>query len=191
MRPFGVSDLGGAEDRLRNALGLEGKVPVDLPDHSNILPVVIVGDTTRPGMCRSRDRRFIFGNSFTAIPSGTLCAIRASENIVLERIVLSLGGAGTGGLVQHCFVAPGGTALGAYSTPNNPFVDFGRGERAPVQVTTAASALPVVQGVTELLAQTSISLEMGLYLQEGTQFAWRPVMLSTGTFSVWGIGRTV
>lgn len=190
-RPFGISDFGGAEDRLRNALDLEGKVGVDVADKSIIQPVLIVGDATRPGMCSSRDRRFLFGNGWVAVASGAIIAIKPLADIVIERIVISMSGAGSGALIQHCFQPPGAADLVTYSVPNNPLVDFGRGERAPISTGTVNSALPVVQGSTEIPAASSQPLELGFSLQRGAQFAWRVVVNTTGTAALWGIARTI
>jgi len=189
---WGQSDLGEAEDRLRSQLALEGRVPVELEGPTpKIVPVMIVGDGTRPGMARSKDRRFFFGNGWTGLASGQLCTLVANEDIVIEQVVFSLAGAGTGALLQHYYAPVGAAALvGAPTVLNNPFVDRGLGERAPVSVANGAAALPAVQGVTEVLNGHSIVLPFEVMLLAGSQLGFRGVVASTGTFSVWGIGRT-
>lgn len=188
---WGSSDLGEAEDRLRSQLALEGRIPVDLQGpEPKIIPVVIVGDGTRPGMGRSRDRRFWTGVGHTNLASGTIALVQATQNIVIEQAVFAVTGAGTGFILQLGYYPVGSTLPGVVAPAANPFIDRGRGDLAPVAIGTAAAALATTLGIIQIPSVDSLVVPMDVMIEEGATFAVRGVAGSTGNFAMWLTCRT-
>jgi len=76
--------LGDTETRLRNALEQEGPLPLSL-DY-RILPVVLVGDATGPGMGERRGRRFM-ARLGTSTGVANVSGIQAiTEDVVIDLI---------------------------------------------------------------------------------------------------------
>lgn len=188
---WGQSDLGEAEDRLRSQLSLEGRVPVELEGPTpRIVPVMIVGDGTRPGMGRSRDRRFWTGVNHTNLSTGVIGLVQATQNIVIEQAVFAATGAGTGFILQLGYYPPGATLPGPVGPAANPFIDRGRGDLAPVNVGTAAAALGTVLGIVQLPSIDTRVVPIGVMIEEGACFAVRGIAGSTGNWAMWLTGRT-
>lgn len=188
---WGQSDLGEAEDRLRSQLALEGRVPVELEGPTpKIVPVMIVGDGTRPGMGRSRDRRFWTGVGHTNLASGTIALVQATQNIVIEQAVFAVTGAGSGYILQLGYYPIGSTLPGPVAAAANPFIDRGRGDLAPVAIGTAAAALTTVLGIIQVPSVDSLVVPVDVMIEEGACFAVRGVAGSTGNWAMWLTCRT-
>lgn len=178
---WGQSDLGEAEDRIRSQLSLEGRVPVELEGpNPTIVPVMIIGDGTRPGMGRSRDRRFLLGWNFQA--AGLTAMVQASQPIVIERAIFSHLGAGTGFHWIEAYYAPG-TVPGAlvFAPPTNPFLDRGSGDLPPVLVASNSVALAQQGVIAAALPNVSVQVELGFQLIEGAAWGTRGIAASTGS----------
>lgn len=193
---WGQSDLGEAEDRLRNQLALEGRVPVELEGpNPTIVPVIIVGDGTRPGMGRSRDRRFSIGKLWTAMPSGTTAIVQAQLDVVIDNIVICFDDdATTSTLIVQMGYYPPNTALPVPpTTATNPFLDRGLGDTAPVLVGAGAAVIAAgnLMGEVDLVQQAPhLVVPLGFMLMQGASFALRGVVGGTGSWSVFGMCRT-
>lgn len=94
-RQFGLSDLGEAEDRLRNLAGFEGVLPIE--PAFKVTPVWILGDATSPGMAPTRGRRWAFTE--VGLISGFQVGLAAQQDVIIERMDFSTGGGSNGGVV--------------------------------------------------------------------------------------------
>lgn len=181
---WGQSDLGEAEDRIRSQLSLEGRVPVELDGpNPTIVPVMIIGDGTRPGMGRSRDRRFMLGWNFQA--AGQTAMVQPTQPIVIERAIFTHLGAGTGFHWTSAYYAPGTVPGGLiFGPPINPFLDRGLGDLPPVLVANNSVVLAQQAVVASALVGVSVQVELGFQLVEGSAWGTRGVAASAGSGSV-------
>lgn len=81
-------DLGEVESRMRRLLGLDGLVPLGWD--GNIVPVLLVGDGTLPGMSQTRLRYWT--SSAQAGGVGTGYWFKATEDLIIDAIEFATAG---------------------------------------------------------------------------------------------------
>jgi len=189
------SFLGEASTRLQRVLDLDGVLSLGLED--GIVPVVIIGDGTGPGMSSFRGRRFMF--QFNGLATGTNVALTAAlppGRCVVDQFEASFTGLGAaGGDRLSLYQYQAGTAAPLVPTGNAvaQFTDDFRGDYAPVLVGSGAGAPTVpaigswVFGPGTSLAPLVVPCEIGIV--NPTILTWRWTAVVAGSLDLTVHGR--
>lgn len=194
METFGRSDLGGAEDRLRRVLQLEGRIPIQYREAaSDILPVVTVADGTMPGanIQHGRSWGFVLGGLATGTNVAMAQARADGAPIVVDSFEVSiLGGTAGADLIALYQYALG---VGTPVVPTGTVAQFTEryvGDLAPILTSTGAGAAAVTPIGTWILGQGVTRIDnLRICLDRGTVLAWRWVASAAGTLNLTVRGR--
>jgi len=169
------SFLGEATNRLYRALGLDGVIGVKVDD--TIQPVVVVGDGMVPGMGLSRGRRF---KGFLDAPGlNTVAFISAAEDVIIERVVLTIGGnAAANILSQYMSNVTSGSRL-------TPFCDrFATPQDSAPVLTTNGGAAVATFALGALIAGRW-TIPAGAAGVTNIEVINTPFLLAAGTTILW------
>jgi len=187
------SYLGEAPNRLQRLLDLDGVLNLGLED--GIVPVVLVGDATGPGMSNFRGRRFMF--QVNGIATGQNVAISPASppgRVIVDQFELSLVGIGAaGGDRVSLYQYQAGTGAPLVPTANTiaQYTDDYRGDLAPVFVAGPAAGAPTVTAVGSWAFSTNpqplvIPCEIGLIAPTILTWRWTAVVAGTLDLTVHG-----
>lgn len=103
---YGRGYLGELGRRLQRLLGFDGEPGADFD--SKAIPVMLVGDGTLPGYGDQQGRRFVV--SFGVIAAGNMAWMRATSDVIIEKVSVGRYTGGAAATDVEYRVAPIGTA---------------------------------------------------------------------------------
>jgi len=186
--------IANIEERLRRALSMVGQIGTVF-DPAAMTPVVIADDAQAPGNNILRGRRFIVGSSTNASTSQLTFGMRATSEVVIERIII--GGYLSSPLAARLYVADDSVADPWTMATTVPWSENPRTQTdlAPIvygastTVNASAGGGVVVGGVLFGIYNPVTVIETEWHLQEGWKIYIGPVSGSiSGTMTVTAMG---
>ncbi len=187
----GKSYLGEIEARLRRLLNLQGAIPVELDQR--VVPVIIVGDGTQPGMTERRGRRWVA--AFNGVANASVCVVQAVDSVIIDRVTLSTPAVTATAHFRLYFAGPEiASPVALTSGANAIMLSRARTTNETPPIETGAAVVAAVGfefmraqgGTSAAMVQLFDPPAMGMELQPGGKLLVLNNTSSSGNISIFG-----
>lgn len=184
---YGQSFFGEITNRLSRLLNLEGQIPVKLQE--GVMPVVVVGDGTLPGMSSFKGRRWMAQLQANGTGTCTIAATAGGEGIIVEGALIRTGTLAATVTFRYLNAAQVTAIVGTLISPTPArTLDAPADDVPPLQIYggTGGTTIGQILNVSATSADMPLYIPGGFFLSPGCGFG---INFSAGVPSGYFYGR--